>query len=131
MSSGNWPLDSLLKTAGRFPGKSTKWLCCEAAARGCCVPTHEVGGNPLSHARVSGFQACVGRKVTPLSSHVLFVSIFKLEILTAGINNQEFLFFVGWIIWICCGHFICLLATFCLECAKEACNSGKPCENSF
>lgn len=94
------------------------------------MSTHEVGGNPLSHARASGVQACVGRKGMPLSSHVLVVSIFKLDILI-GINNQEFLFSFVWIIWICCGHFICLLATFYLECFKEACNSRKPSENSF
>lgn len=49
---------------------------------------HRVGGILLSHTSIFGFQACVGRKHMPFSSNVFFFYIFKLEVLTAGMDNQ-------------------------------------------
>lgn len=52
------------------------------------MSTHKVGGIPFPDTRISGFHACVGGKSMPPSSHVFFFYIFKLEILTAGMDNR-------------------------------------------
>lgn len=84
------------------------------------MSTHNVGENPLSDKRISGFHTCGS-----LISYI-FLLYFQTRNLTARIDHRQFLFSTVWIIWICCVDIISLLVTSSIGCCKKLATLGNP-----